>query len=465
MKLSRFVPARRLEPTPEQLIRQFQSESDEILAAPEPIQARLTLFAVAGLFLGLIGIAAAFQLDRVVVSEFGQVVTVEPTVVLQALDASIIKSIEVKDGDQVSKGQLIATLDPTFAVADVNALRLQIASLEAEINRCRDELTHRPFAAAAGTEPGASRYVAMQKDYYDQRKAQFDAQLRSYDEQIAQAKATLERLSSDAALYGDRATLAKEVEDMRAKLEADRFGSRLELLAAADQTLEMKRNADFDQNSIVETRHLLNSTVANREAFVQQWMGQVSLELVNARNQLDAANEQLDKAVKHKDLVRFHAPDKAVVLWLAKLSVGSVLKEGDTFGTLALLRSPLEAEVNIDPRNVGFVRVGDTATIKFDAYNFIEHGSAIGKVLWISDGTFAIDPVTGAATDAQGNSVPPYYRVRIGFATLALRNIPADFRLIPGSTLTADIHVGTRSAFMYMMRGLLRGLNEAMREP
>jgi len=465
MRSFRFVPARRLEPTPERLIRRYQSETDEIRAAPEPVQARLMLFAVAGLFLALIGVALAFKLDRVVVSEFGQVVTVEPTVVLQALDASIIKSIEVKDGDQVKKGQLVATLDPTFAAADVAALRLQIASLDAEIGRCKAELAHRPFAMVAGTDPEAARYMAIQKNYYDQRKAQFDAQTQSFDEQIAQAKATLVRLSSDQALYGDRAKLAKEIEGMRAKLEADRFGSRLELLAATDQTLEMERNADFDRNSIAETQHLLNSTVANREAFIQQWMGQVSLELVNARNQLDAATEQLDKAVKHKDLVRIYAPDRAVVLQLAKLSVGSVLKEGDTFGTLALLRSPLQAEVNIDPRDMGFIRVGDTATIKFDAYNFIEHGSARGKVLWISDGTFATDTVTGATTDAQGNVLPPYYRVRIGFTKTALRNVPADFRLIPGTTLTADIHVGTRSAFMYMMSGLLRGLNEAMREP
>jgi hemolysin D len=464
MRSFRFLPARRREPTPAQLIRQYQSETDEIRSAPEPVQLRLMLFAAAGLFLSLFGIAAAFKLDRVVVSEFGQVVTVEPTVVLQALDASIIKSIEVKDGDQVRKGQLIATLDPTFAAADVIALRLQIASLQAEIGRCQAELAYRPFAIDAGDDPQAARYVAIQKNYFDQRKAQFDAQIRSYDEQVAQAKATLVRLNADRALYGDRAKLAKAIEDMRARLEADKYGSRLELLAATDQTVEMQRNADFDQNSLVETQHLLNSTVANREAFIQQWMGQVSVELVTARNQLDAANEQLDKAVKHRDLVRIYSPDNAVVLQLAKLSVGSVLKEGDTFGTLALLRSPLQAEVAIDPRYIGFIRVGDTATIKFDAYNFIEHGSATGKVLWISDGTFATDPVTGT-TDAQGSGVPPYYRVRIGFTRLALRNVPADFHLIPGTTLSADIHVGTRSAFMYMMSGLLRGLHEAMREP
>jgi HlyD family secretion protein len=386
-------------------------------------------------------------------------------VVLQALDPSIIKSIEVRDGDQLQKGQLIATLDPTFAAADVTALRLQIASLEAEIGRCMAELAHRPFNMVASGEPGSPGYVAIQKSYYDQRKAQYESQIRSYDEQIAQAKATLVQLTTDQALYSDRAKVAKEIEHMHTTLEADKFGSHLESLVAVDQKLELERNAAFDQNGIVANQHLLNSTVANRDAFIQQWMGQVSFELVNARNQLDAAREQLNKAARHKDLVKIYAPDRAVVLRLAKLSVGSVLNVGDVLGTLALLRSPLEVEVSVDPKYVGFIRVGDAATIKFDPYNFIEHGTASGKVLWISDGTFATDPVTGATTDAQGNAVPPYYRVRIGFTKIALHNVPADFRLLPGTTLTADIHVGTRSVFVYMMRGLLRGLNEAMREP
>ena len=75
---------------------------------------------------------------------------------------------------------------------------------------------------------------------------------------------------------------------------------------------------------------------------------QVSQELVTAQKQHSTPpDEQLAKAARHQDLVRLEAPDDAVVLKLAKLSVGSVLKEGDPFITLAPLRSPVEAEVHI----------------------------------------------------------------------------------------------------------------------
>jgi len=60
---------------------------------------------------------------------------------------------------------------------------------------------------------------------------------------------------------------------------------------------------------------------------------------------------------------------RRVVLKLAKLSVGSVLKEGDPFITLAPLRSPVEAEVHIVTRDIGFVRPGDSATLKLEAFS------------------------------------------------------------------------------------------------
>jgi HlyD family secretion protein len=235
-------------------------------------------------------------------------------------------------------------------------------------------------------------------------------------------------------------------------------GSRLNLLAATDQKTELLRNLEYDNNSLVESQHQLEAAVSTRDAFSQQWLAQTSQELVTARNQRDAALQQLEKASKHKDLVRLVASEDSVVLRMAKLSVGSVLKEGDPLLYLAPLRSPVEAEVHILSRDVGFIRPGDPVKVKLDAFNFVEHGAVEGTVRWISEGAFATNEDTGAAAD-------PYYKVRIELTNTALRNVPEGFRLIPGMTLMADVHIGTRSLLMYMVNGAIQGMNEAMREP
>jgi len=244
---------------------------------------------------------------------------------------------------------------------------------------------------------------------------------------------------------------------MRATLAAAQVGSRLNLLAATDAKTELLRNVEFSRNSLAESQHQLEATTSTRNAFVQQWLGQTSQELVTARNTRDTALQQLEKATKHKDLVRLDALDDAVILKMAKLSVGSVLKEGDPLFYLAPLRSPVEAEVRIATRDVGFIRPGDPVKLKLDAFNFIEHGSAEGTLRWISEGAFTVDD-NGVATE-------PYYKARVALTNTDLRNVPEGFRLIPGMTLAGDIHIGTRSVFMYIVSGALRGMGEAMREP
>ena len=456
MGLFRFALGPRRNSSPDVLIRIFQSESAEVQEDPEPAQTRLTLFTLAGLFIALVAVTVFMQMNRVVTSNAGLIVTTESTIVLQALDPSIIKSLEAQEGERVKSGQLLATLDPTFAAADVSAATAQIASLEAEIARTEAELAHRDFNPPVGTTPEGA-YIALQRAYFVERKAQFDAQLLAYNEQIAQNNATIRKLKDDLAHYEDRVKISQEIENMRASLAASQYGSRLNLLTATDQRLEMLRTQDFDRNGLSESEHQLASTIANRDAFVEQWNGQVSQELVTARNGLDTAQQQLTKAAKHKDLVRLEAPEDAVVLKLAKLSVGSVLKEADPFITLAPLRSPVEAEVHISAREIGFVRPGDSATIKLDPFNFVEHGTASGAVRWISEGAFT--------QDDNGNTVDPYYKARVALTKVQLTGVPDSFRLVPGMTLTADINIGSRSVFSYIVRGLIRGVNEAMREP
>jgi hemolysin D len=456
MRLFRFAPVPQRSPPPDALIRIFQSEVGEVREDPEPAQLRITLHVLAGLFTALLAVSFFMQINRVVTSSAGQIITTEPSIVLQALDASIIKSLDVQEGERVKRGQLLATLDPTFAAADVGAAASQIASLDAQIARAQAELARRDFSPPLAITPEAA-YTALQRAYYVQRKGQFEAQLRAYDEQIAQNQATIRKLKDDLAHYDGRVKISQEIEGMRASLAASQFGSRLNLLTATDQRLEILRTQDFDRNALGEAEHQLASTIANRDAFVEQWSGQVSQELVTARNSLDAARQQLAKASRHQDLVRLEAPDDAVVLKLAKLSVGSVLKEGDPLITLAPLHSPVEAEVHIATREIGFVRPGDNATVKLDPFSFVEHGTVSGYVRWISEGAFS--------QDDNGSAVDSYYKARIALTEVKLNAVPDSFRLVPGMTLTADISVGSRSVFMYVLKGVIRSVNEAMREP
>ncbi len=439
------------------VVRQFQSETDAIREAAEPWAARVTTFGLAGFIVTMVAVMCLTRFDRVITSVGGKIVPTQQVNVFQALDPSLIKSIDVKEGEEIKAGQLLATLDPTFVGADVKQLHLQIVSLEAQIARDEALLGGRPLTFDDSQDPDFKKYALLQKAYYDQQLAQYKAQLNSFDAKISQTRATIKKYEVDQSAYQQRKDIAQKIEEMRTILAEHGSGSQLNLMISQDQRLELGRQLEYDHNSFVEAKETLSTSMADREAFVQQWSGQLSQELVKARNDLDTARSQSEKAEKHHDLVRWTAPEDSIVLTMAKLSVGSVLKEGDQLLTLMPVNSPLEAEIRIASRDIGFIRPGDPCVLKIEAFNYMEHGTARGTVRWISDGAFTADD--------NGQSVEAYYKARCSIDTKNFINVPAKFRLIPGMTLSGDIKVGTRSVAMYVLSGVLRGFNESMREP
>ena len=65
------------------------------------------------------------------------------------LETAIVRSIEVREGQQVKAGEVLAKLDPTSAAADLGALLAQVSSLEAEVARIQAEAENKPFGARA----------------------------------------------------------------------------------------------------------------------------------------------------------------------------------------------------------------------------------------------------------------------------------------------------------------------------
>lgn len=435
-------------------LARFETEVENLACENEPVAQRYTLFIIVGAIVLSLVLAAVVSIDRVVTGS-GQLATQDPTVVVQSLNRAIIKSINVKAGDQVKAGDVLATLDPTFATADVAQLEVQVENFEAEIARLTAELADQPLKV----EDVPARYAALQMSLYRQRQTQRTEQLRALDSKIEQSEATVAKLRADQDRYSERAKIVGEIEKMRRQLEQQQVGSKLTLLQAMDQRLEILRNIDLATNGMAEATHQVETARAERESFLENWRTQASLELVKNQTGRDAAIEQLVKARKTQDLVEMRAPSDAIVQQVAKLSVGSVLTEANPLFTLIPLNAPLQAEVAIDARDIGFVRNGDPVSIKVEAYNYLKHGTVQGHVKLISEDTFKQDEANKQAP------VRPYYRALVTIDKADLANVPTGFKLNTGMPITADVKVGERTLLSYLTQGALRSLNEGMREP
>ena len=62
------------------------------------------------------------HIDKIV-SATGRLVADAQNIVIQPFDQSIVESIEVKKGDIVRRGQVLARLNPAFSSADLTAMK------------------------------------------------------------------------------------------------------------------------------------------------------------------------------------------------------------------------------------------------------------------------------------------------------------------------------------------------------
>ena len=456
----RKQPARRKDDRREvtlAVVREYQSESAALRERPYPRGAGITIHVMFASLVVMIIFMYLSHIDRVVESASGALTTVEPALVYQALDPSVIRSLNVKEGERVGKGQVLATLDPTFAAAQVNQFRAQIEGLHAQIQRDEALIALAPLDYPAAANDQVARYQRDNLEYYRQQLAQYWASMRSFDQKVATLQTTIQKFRVDETRYANEAEANAEIEKMRIKLEEKGVGSMLNLLNATQAKIETQRESDFSHNSRIEAEHTLAQTVADQKTFEEQFKATVSQDLLTARSTLETTVPQLDAALKHQELVRWTAPEDCIVLSVApNMSVGSVVIQGTTVISLMPLRDPIEALVQISTADVGFIRPGDPAELKIDAYRATEFGTMEGTVKWVGDNAF---------TTLAGQPVSPYFNVEITIDKNKLINVPATAALLPGMTLTADVKVGSRSIWDYVMGSMMRGVGESMREP
>lgn len=443
-------------------ILEFQWPSTAIANAPIPRSARGIAWVISSMVVALILAMGLIPIDQVVTAR-GIVVPTSPIILVQPLETSIVQSIEVKEGQQVAKGELLARLDPTFAAADLGALKAEVSSLGAEVERLQAESVDKPLAASADDPDRALQYAI-----YAQRKSEYNSNIQNYARKLAELDALVARSHSDATGYRDRLALATDVERMRAQLQALQVGSRLSTLAAADTRTELERNLANAVQTEEGAKQKAAGTAAERDAYVSSWQADVSQKLAVALRKLGDEREQLKKAELRRQLVELHAERDGIVQSVAKVSVGSVLQSGQHFLTLVPTDAPLEIEANIPGREQGFVHVGNPVAIKFDTFPFSRYGMAEGSLRIISPTSFTMQEEarnpTGSLPLIQGES-ETVYRARIAVDQVGMHDVPGGFRLIPGMPVTSDIKVGRRTVLGYLLGRIVPIAREGMREP
>ena len=452
-------PSRELAPRS----RQFESATAEVLARDHPLEARGVLYTLCAMVVVAIIFMCVFKVERVVNAP-GRLLPIEGTFTVQPMDKAIISRVMVSVGDRVKKGQVLATCDPTFAKADLTQLQQKIDSLQAQVRRMQAEQAGQDMPAE-----GKNSYDLMQESIFRQRKIEFASGVGDFDQRIISTQAQVAGLRQKIIDDQTRLGIAQKMEGMNSDLAKNGYVSQMDLLNAQTQRVSLASDLAQSKSALESNVHLLESLKQQRQQYVDKWNDDNLSNLATAKDALDAAEQDLAKAQKVSELVNLTAPEDAIVVKVPNLSAGAIATDAQPLFSLVPINAPLEVDAQIDSQDIGFVKVGDKVTIKFDAYKFLEHGTGSGTVKTISSDSFTEastqDAMVVPGGNGNGTARTPYFDTRIKLTDVKLHDVPKDFRMTPGMTVQADIVVGKRTLMWYFVGGALHSGAGAMQEP
>lgn len=440
----------------------FQSELTHLLEEPLPRGIRGTIYWCLLMVAIALGVAIVFKVD-VVVQGPGKLTYDSPPVVVQTLERSVLRSLHVRPGDHVKKGDVLASIDPTFSGSDLTALEDRKRVLRAQAKRMEAEAQ----GLAYEPDPADGKSGTLQLEIFQQRQTEYQTRVRSYEETLAESKAALSRTRAEQANLQEQLTISSEIEQMQRELNANKTNSKLEYLAAQSARLRAQRESKDATDRIVELEHRIETAQAQRDSFKQEWRRNILEELNRIRSEETQVDSQLAKTHKISSFTELRANEDGMVVDIAARSVGSVVRDGEVLVSMIPSAAPLLCEIELSSGQVGDVKIGDPVLIKVDAYTYQKYGGLTGKIRSISHTSYPVGGAPGdpeSAVSKRNVTSGGMHRVIVELVTTRMEALPSDRNLFPGMTVSGEVHIGRRRIINYILYPLLRGLRESFRE-
>ncbi len=380
------------------------------------------------------------RLDIVVVAQ-GRLVPESHVKIVQPAEAGVVREILVREGDHVEAGQVLIRMDDTLNSADTRALTQNLAVKRLELRRMDAELRGAAFVAQAGDD----------MTLYREARARFDANRAAWSDSAGGAREQRERATAElAAARQELAKLDKLVPVYRAELAA------MEGLRAKGYVSELEYNArkratiEAEQGLEAQRARVAGLEAAERQAERQlsntttRYRADLERERVALLADVHQIEQQLAKQQHRNAALELRAPQAGIVKDLATHTAGTVVSPGSVLLSLVPDDERLVAEVAIRNEDIGELRPGLPVQLKVAAYRFQKYGMLGGTVEHISP------DASSAAAEGQGPPAPPTYKARVSITRVGDGQIDHQ-PLAAGMTVTAEIDVGTRSPWQYLV--------------
>lgn len=175
-------------------------------------------------------------------------------------------------------------------------------------------------------------------------------------------------------------------------------------------------------------------------------------ELTDAKRRGQGLSQETIKATQRNQLQRLTAPVDGVVQQLAVHTIGGVVTPAQQLMVIVPQEEGIEVEAVITNRDIGFVREGQAAEVKIDAFPYTKYGAIDAELVNLSN---------DAVPDEKLGLI---YTARVLLKQSAIRVEEKMINLSPGMSVTVEVKTGKRRLIEYVLSPLMQYADESVRE-
>lgn len=362
---------------------------------------------------------------------------------IQHLEGGIVSEIFVANGDLVTQGQILLSLDATRDKSELEILRGRLFNTRAKVDRLEAERSgERKVAFSADLQEAAANDVRA-SGAISSESSLFDVRLADRDGEIAVIESKQKGLEVvRSAKLEVSESLRKEIEDL-SDLLAEGYVDKQRLR-------QLQRSRTSLLGEVADLEVSIGEAQLSALQVSKRFKTDVVDELTASREVLHDLEQQFSTVMDRVERSDIKSPVSGTVLNLKPNTIGAVIVSGKTLVEVVPLSQRLVVEARVSPMDIDRVRVGQDVELRFSVFKDAYMVSGILRKL---SADRLVDP----------DSSIPYYQAEISLVEEDLTLLEG-MELVPGMPAEALIKTGKRTMLGYLTSPMKRLFSNSMLE-
>ena len=434
---------------------EFMPAALEILDTPPNPLGRWIMWMIMFFFITAVTWSLVGKVDIVAVAQ-GKVIPAGKVKLIQPFEMSTVKAVHVTEDQLVKKGQLLIELDATKHQANINRLQAEEKTISDNSKRIQYLIDRLQQLDIPVKVPGnESLTLSVNSQLSARIEADFRhyrAQLESVQEQINQGLAELKVIQTRMNQLQKTVPLITERAQSYARVLESGVVSRNRWLELEQQRIEQTMELEVQREQLQLVQAKIKTSRQNHASLYEQIISDLLKQQNENYTRRDLVEQDLIKAKQSNSLQLIRSPVAGVVQQLAIHTIGGVVTPAQEMMRIVPGGMDLEVEAVFNNRDIGFVKEGQRAEVKVDAFPFTRYGTINAEIRSISNDS-VLDEKNGLG-----------YVARVRLDENRIRTGDRLVTLTPGMSVSVEAKTGDRRLIEYFLSPLLKYRSESIRE-